>query len=111
MSMDIKSTPIAVLGAGSWGTALAILLARNGNPPKLWARNADHVAEMQASHKNERYLGDVDVRVEIDRRSGDYLTYRRWQVIADEDELEFPDRQVFLSQGSQSRRGFISWID
>ncbi len=59
MQDDIKSTPIAVLGAGSWGTALAILLARNGNPTRLWARDAEHVAQMQSSHMNERYLGPI----------------------------------------------------
>ncbi|HPN79873.1 hypothetical protein, partial [Dokdonella sp.] len=30
------SPPVAVLGAGSWGTALAVLLARNGVPTTLW---------------------------------------------------------------------------
>ena len=37
---------IAVLGAGSWGTALAIQLARNGNAVQLWARDADAVAAL-----------------------------------------------------------------
>jgi len=56
MTEAIKSIPIAVLGAGSWGTALAILLARNGNPTKLWSRSEDHALEMQASRSNDRYL-------------------------------------------------------
>lgn len=49
---------IAVLGAGSWGTALAILLARNGLPTLLWARDAAQVATMQAEQRNARYLPD-----------------------------------------------------
>ena len=39
---------IAVLGAGSWGTALAIQLARNGNRVPLWARDGDAIAAMAA---------------------------------------------------------------
>ncbi len=38
-----------------------------------------------------------DVRVEIDRSTGDYKTFRRWQVIADDEEMEFPDAQLFLA--------------
>jgi len=37
-----------------------------------------------------------DVRVAIDRSTGDYKTFRRWQVIADDEEMEFPDAQLFL---------------
>ena len=59
MTEAIKSTPIAVLGAGSWGTALAILLARNGNPTRLWCRSLQHAVEMQQSRTNHKYLGDA----------------------------------------------------
>ena len=47
---------IAVLAAGSWGTALAILLARNGQRVALWGRSAQHVAEMSKERCNRRYL-------------------------------------------------------
>lgn len=49
----------AVLGAGSYGTALAVLLARNGHNVRLWARNAEHVADMQQARQNSKYLPDV----------------------------------------------------
>jgi N utilization substance protein A len=45
---------------------------------------------------------DVDVRVEIDRRSGNYSTYRRWQVIDDGIEAEFPAWQMMLSQALET---------
>jgi glycerol-3-phosphate dehydrogenase (NAD(P)+) len=50
---------IAVLGAGSWGTALAILLARNGHAVRLWAHRAEHVAAMTASGENGRFLPGI----------------------------------------------------
>ena len=59
MTQSINSQPIAVLGAGSWGTALAILLARNGNPTRLWARSESHVQAMQSDNLNKRYLPDA----------------------------------------------------
>ena len=49
-------TSIAVVGAGSWGTALAMLLARNGCQVLLWGRDAAHRAQMQTQRSNERYL-------------------------------------------------------
>ncbi len=55
----MSSAPIAVFGAGSWGTALAILLARNGRPTRLWARNPEHVAAMAAERCNARFLPDA----------------------------------------------------
>lgn len=51
--------PIAVLGAGSWGTALAIQLARNGVETLLWGRDAAAMAAMAAARCNQRYLPDL----------------------------------------------------
>ncbi|KTD64509.1 NAD(P)H-dependent glycerol-3-phosphate dehydrogenase [Legionella spiritensis] len=50
---------IAILGAGSWGTAVAIHLANQGNRVLLWARNREHVAEMRAHRCNTRYLPGI----------------------------------------------------
>ncbi len=50
---------VTVLGAGSWGTALALHLARRGFDTLLWARSAEHVAQMQADKSNRRYLPDA----------------------------------------------------
>jgi glycerol-3-phosphate dehydrogenase (NAD(P)+) len=52
-------TPIAVLGGGSWGTALAIQFARSGHPTRLWARDARQRAEMAAGRRNARYLPEA----------------------------------------------------
>ena len=47
---------VAVIGAGSWGTALAILLARKQQQVVLWGRDSARMAEMQESRKNRKYL-------------------------------------------------------
>jgi len=47
---------LAVLGAGSFGTALAIHLARRGHPTFLWGRNFDTMAAMEAARENAAYL-------------------------------------------------------
>lgn len=47
---------IGVLGAGSWGTALADLLARNGHQVVLWAHEARVAAGIQGGHVNDDYL-------------------------------------------------------
>lgn len=52
--------PIAVLGAGSWGTALAIQLARSGRPTRLWGRDAAQLAAMQRERRNARYLPEAE---------------------------------------------------
>ena len=48
--------PIVVLGAGSWGTALAIQFARSGRPTVLWGREEDDPAELARARTNARYL-------------------------------------------------------
>lgn len=54
-----SSTPtVAVLGAGSWGTALAMHCVRRGMPTRLWTRSAEHFQAMQRERVNSRYLRD-----------------------------------------------------
>jgi glycerol-3-phosphate dehydrogenase (NAD(P)+) len=57
--MSAAKAPIAVLGAGSWGTALAALLARHGYPTTLWGRDAERVRAIDGAHENARYLPGV----------------------------------------------------
>ncbi len=54
-----EKTTIAVLGAGSWGTGLAMLLARNGHRTLLWGRNEEKMARMAAERRNPFYIPDV----------------------------------------------------
>ena len=50
---------VAVVGAGSWGTALAALIARHGHPTVLWGRDAAAIAAITHSHENPRYLPGI----------------------------------------------------
>lgn len=49
----------AVLGAGSWGTALAIQFARSGRPVRLWGRDPADLATLERERCNRRYLPDA----------------------------------------------------
>lgn len=57
--MSTPADKIAVLGAGSWGTALASLLARHGHPTVLWGRDAAVVDAIDQRHENPRYLPGI----------------------------------------------------
>lgn len=54
-----QSKPIAVLGAGSWGTALAIQLTRAGHDVLLWGNEPEHIAHLAKERCNQQYLPDV----------------------------------------------------
>ncbi|MFN2615180.1 MAG: NAD(P)-binding domain-containing protein, partial [Actinomycetota bacterium] len=54
-------TRVAVVGAGSWGTAFASVLARNGVDTHIWARNPELVDEMNAAHTNAAYLPGIEL--------------------------------------------------
>jgi hypothetical protein len=67
---DSAHAPIAVLGAGSWGTALAIQFARAGHPTRLWSRNAADAEAMRAARENLRYLPDAKFPDAIEIHTG-----------------------------------------
>jgi glycerol-3-phosphate dehydrogenase (NAD(P)+) len=57
--MSTAKPAIAVLGTGSWGTALASLIARNGHPTVIWGRDPAQVASINGQHENTRYLPGI----------------------------------------------------
>lgn len=62
VSYSAPSSPyerLTVLGAGSWGTALAIVLARNGRKVRLWSRRPDQAEAINATRENADYLPGV----------------------------------------------------
>lgn len=52
----ILDKPIAVIGAGAWGSALALLLARNGNIVRLWSHQTEHLRDLSNTRENQEYL-------------------------------------------------------
>lgn len=52
---------IAVLGAGSWGTALALQLDRSGSRSILWDRDTENLEQIRATRLNERYLPGIEI--------------------------------------------------
>ena len=63
--MSIKDSPIAVLGAGAWGTALSLLLMRNGNKVRLWSNDPAQVAVMREQRANPEFLPDFALPDEL----------------------------------------------
>ena len=55
------SRRVAVLGSGSWGTALAALIARHGHAVTLWGRDPAQIAAINTQHENARYLPGVSL--------------------------------------------------
>jgi glycerol-3-phosphate dehydrogenase (NAD(P)+) len=55
----------AVIGAGSWGTTLADLLARNGHPVALWAREPEVIESVRARHVNDLFLSDAPLHANV----------------------------------------------
>ncbi|GAA4912676.1 NAD(P)H-dependent glycerol-3-phosphate dehydrogenase [Actinomycetospora succinea] len=56
---------VAVLGAGSWGTTFAKVLADAGTPVTLWARRAEVAESVTREHRNPEYLPDVELPAEL----------------------------------------------
>ena len=65
LSATSRPSSIAVLGAGSWGTALAILLASNHHTVHLWDHDAENINAMARSHINQPYLPHIPIPQKI----------------------------------------------
>lgn len=61
---------LGIIGAGAWGTALAQALAGSESPVKLWAREAELVAEINGEHRNSLFLPGANLSPQI-RATGD----------------------------------------
>ncbi len=59
----------AVIGAGSWGTAVSNLLAKSGNTVALWGRDPDLVDTINATARNPRYLKDIELPAKVEATS------------------------------------------
>lgn len=59
MTLSLSRSSISVLGAGSYGTALAILLARNGHPTFLWGHDQTEMMQLQKDRCNQKFLPDI----------------------------------------------------
>lgn len=57
--MQQSNEKIAVIGAGSWGTALAMVLADNGHEVRIWSHNETQVEEINQLHTNKKYLPGI----------------------------------------------------
>ena len=57
--MNGPQAPVAIIGAGSWGTALAALLGRAGVTVRLWARRPEMAQSLQLRRENQQYLPGV----------------------------------------------------
>lgn len=56
---------VAVLGAGSWGTALAMVLVQNGHEVRIWGHHKDQIDEINTNHTNSKYLPDIQLPIEL----------------------------------------------
>ena len=59
MKTEITISPVTVIGAGSYGTSLAIAFSRNGSPTYLWGHDPIHCERLQQERQNRQYLSDI----------------------------------------------------
>ena len=64
-------------------------------------------AALASAAKKRYYDQEVDIRVSIDPKDGDYQTFRRWQVVADDVVMESPDHQIRLMDAEDEQPGAL----
>src|SRR4029079_16130444 len=74
-------------------------ISREKNVERDVVFSAVESAMAQATKK--LYQGDVDIRVSVDRDSGNYETFRRWHVVPDEAGLQLPDQEILLFEAKE----------
>ncbi len=90
----------AVIGAGSWGTAVAVLLARGGLEVQLGARTSQRVEELIADGENRRYLPGVPLPESIDVRPASSIELAGLDLIC----LAIPSKQLPQAVGAIADR-------
>mgnify|MGYP000252214441 CR=1 FL=1 len=90
-------TRVAVLGAGSWGTTFAKVLADGGADVSLWARRDEIAREINETHRNTRYLQRVNLPLSVSASTSMAVTLAGAE-------------QIYLSVPSQSLREVLEGI-
>jgi len=101
---------IAVLGAGSWGTALAFALARNGHTVTLWAHRKSHCDDLSRDRANQKYLAgfefpdNIVVEQDLSKLVGSHTNY-----LLVTPSHAFRDTLKLLKQHKVSEQAHIAW--
>src|SRR5512145_1366851 len=99
---------ITVIGAGAWGSALAISLSAKHNVT-LWARDPEQIEDMRISHCNLRYLPDITLpdKLHLSADLGAALAEADLAIVA----VPTSALRMTLEQLAQSPRGFgVVWV-
>ncbi|MBN2073674.1 MAG: NAD(P)-dependent glycerol-3-phosphate dehydrogenase [Actinobacteria bacterium] len=86
---------ITVIGAGSWGTTLSVLLAEKGHNVKLWVRSRPTYLEIKNSRKNEKYTGNLYI-------PGNVIPF-----MAEEEEFGHNSEIMIFAVPSHALRGMV----
>lgn len=95
---------VTVIAAGSWGTALALVLNENGHEVTVWARRQDQVNDILKHHKNDKYLKDIDIPESIAFTSSLQEAVSKAQTIV----LSVPTQQLNTVLGQMAEQVTIS---
>src|SRR3989338_4081871 len=97
----MKISKISIIGAGSWGTALAILLAEKGYKVSLWARRKELAVEINKKRENGQYLKNIRIPKNIT------ATHSMKDAAENSDMVVFAVPSEFLRHTAKSFSGFI----
>ena len=103
--MNQRNASMTVIGAGSYGTALAITLARNGHEVVLWGHDPEHIATLERDRCNAAFLPDVPFPDTLHLES-DLASHVFGEVLRQIKPLMRPDaRLVWATKGLEAETG------
>ena len=100
-----ENPSVAILGAGSWGTAIAVSLAHGGHHPVLWGRSEESIRAIREDRENKKYLEGVMIPEEVELTSDLEYAVREKDVViyvvpAQVFRGTFTDSAGFLGEGT-----------